>query len=228
MYAIVIGTAILLAEGATLTVHFVVGSVSLAYAICAPLFLAVFCGLLLGVLDILIRLMPQNVWRYDKKPLLVSKKEVKFYEKLGIKKWKDKAVPDLGASAGFSKKNLKSTELEYLERFLRETCQGEALHLSGALLAFCFLALYPISDWYFVAPMLAVNFFINILPCMIQRYNRYRLSVVYKFKARHAALATREEKATLNVEEAGGVLSACGDAPQNGAGVRDQTEEEEI
>ena len=104
LYGIVIFMTLAICEGASIGAYYWDGAVSLTYAICAPLFLAVFCGLLLGVLDILIRLLPQNLWRYDKKPFLVSKKEVRFYEKLGIKKWKDKAVPELGASAGFSKK----------------------------------------------------------------------------------------------------------------------------
>ena len=202
LYGIVIFITLAICEGASIGVYYWDKSVSLAYAICAPLLLAVFCGLLLGVLDILIRLLPQNFWRYDKKPFLVSKKEVKFYEKLGIKKWKDKAVPELDASAGFSKRYLKGTAIEYLERFLIETCQGETLHASGAVLAFLFLAIYPTRDWYFVLPILAVNFLINLLPCIIQRYNRYRLSVVYKFKARHAK---------LNIEATEGEEGACAD-----------------
>ena len=196
LYIAVIVLTVALSEGATLAVHFFTNVITLTYAICAPLFLVVFCGLLLGLLDVIVRLLPKNLWRYDKKPFLVNKKEIKFYEKLGIKKWKDKAVPELGASAGFSKKNLKGTELEYLSRFLRETCQGEALHAGGAVFAFLFLAIFPVRDWYFVLPILAVNFFINVLPCMIQRYNRYRLAVVYKFKARHASAQSREQERT--------------------------------
>lgn len=185
LYALTIVLAIAVCESASIALYFVKHAVSLAYAICAPLFCAVFCGLLLGVLDLAIRALPKRCWHFDKRPFFVSKKEARFYEKLGVKKWKDKAVPELGASAGFSKKNLRSTDPEYLERFLRETCQGEALHASGAALAFCFLAVFPVRDWYFVLPILLINFFINLLPCVIQRYNRYRLSVVYKFKTRH-------------------------------------------
>ena len=79
--------------------------------------------------------------------------------------------------------------------------------MSGAVLAFLFLAIYPTRDWYFVLPILAVNFLINLLPCMIQRYNRYRLSVVYKFKARHAKLnieATKGEDVCASDESVQG------------------------
>lgn len=200
-YAAIIILTLALCEGAALAVHFCTRTISLAYAICAPLFCALFCGLLLGVLDVLIRCMPKKWWNFDKKPFLVSKKEAKFYEKLGIKKWKDKAVPELGASAGFSKKSLKGTELDYLARFLRETCQGEVLHAGGAVLAFAFLALFPVRDWYFAMTIFAVNFLINLLPCMIQRYNRYRLAVVYKFKQRHAASSKNDENARANKDE---------------------------
>lgn len=192
LYAIIIVLTVAICESASLGVYFARHAVSLAYAICAPLFCVLFCGLLLGVLDMVIRLLPHECWAYDKRPFYVDKKEARFYEKLGIKRWKDKAVPELGASAGFSKKNLKGTSADYLARFLRETCQGEALHGGGALLGSCFLAVYPVRDWYFVAPILLVNFAINLLPCMIQRYNRYRLGVVYRFKARQGEAARAE------------------------------------
>ena len=66
LYVIVIFMTLAICEGASIGAYYWDKAVSLAYAICAPLLLAIFCGLLLGVLDILIRLMPQNLWRYDK------------------------------------------------------------------------------------------------------------------------------------------------------------------
>lgn len=188
LYAVIIVATLFISVGAAVAVSLVTASISLLYAFLAPLFLAVFCGLLLGVLDLVIRLIPSKYWRYDKGIFAVDKREIKFYERLKIRKWKDKAVPELGASAGFSKKKLQSTDAQYLELFLVETCRGEALHALGGVLAFLFLALYPVSDWYFAVPILVVNCVLNLLPCMIQRYNRYRLDVVFKFKSRHAAL----------------------------------------
>ena len=187
-YAILIGTSMLLSIGAALAVHFVTGTISLVHAFLMPLAVALYCALLLGIIDVIIRLLPRKIWQFDKGSFRVSKKEARFYEKLGIKKWKDKAVPELGKTAGFSKKNLQGTEIEYLSKFLMETCMGETLHLIGAVVAFTALAVFPAQDWYFVLFIVIINFFINILPCMIQRYNRYRLGVVYKFKTRKQTL----------------------------------------
>ena len=186
--------------GAALAVHFVTGSISLAYAFLMPLAVVLYFALLLGVADLAIRFLPRKIWQYDKGGFAVSKKESKAYEKLGIKKWKDKAVPDLGKTAGFAKKNLQGSDEDYLFKFLQETCMGETLHATGIVLSFSALAIFPIADWYFVVFLLGINFIINLLPCMIQRYNRYRLAIVYKFKTRKSVRRIAVENECVQTE----------------------------
>ena len=53
----------------------------------------------------------------------------RLYERLGIKRWKDR-LPEAGAlySGGFSKRDLTSHDRAHLERFVAETRRAEAVH----------------------------------------------------------------------------------------------------
>lgn len=169
------------------------GTISLTYAIVAPLLVLLYVFLVLGVLNLILRFcLPKSCWDYKRKYFTVSKKEVKFYEKLKIRNWKDR-VPEWGKSAGFSKSHLQSLDAEYLQKFIYETCIGEVLHLLGAIFGFTCLFYFPIAHFYFVLPIVLTSFVLNLLPCIIQRYNRARLLVIYKFKTRHSIVKKLEE-----------------------------------
>lgn len=201
LYIIIISAVVLCSMAAAICVACLTGTISLAYAIIAPLFVLLYVLIMLGILDLILRFcLPKSCWNYEKKYFSVSKKEVRFYEKLKIRKWKDK-VPELGKSAGFSKSNLQSLEVDYLKKFLYETCIGEILHLSGALFGFTCLFFFPVKDFYFVLPIVILNFVLNLLPCFIQRYNRARLSVVYKFKIRRSVVKDAGELKQPNETE---------------------------
>lgn len=140
--------------------------------------------LVLGV-DIVIALsihaLPIKWFSPYKKIFNVKKAEVKFYEKIKIRKWKS-YVADLGGIGNFSKKKLQGTESEYLLRFLQEGCCGEIIHY------FCVIAgvsnLLFINHWFlnFSLPIISVNAFLNLLPIFIQRYNRPKFLFVYEKK----------------------------------------------
>lgn len=97
-----------------------------------------------------------------------------FYERvLRVKDWKDR-LPD-GArwiSHGFSKRNLRGTDSEYLRRFVAETRRGELCHW----LAIACLPVFSVwNPWWGVWVNAAYALLAN-LPCiMAQRYNRGRL-----------------------------------------------------
>lgn len=97
-----------------------------------------------------------------------------IYENLFlVKAWKD-YLPD-GATwfrGGFPKKNLGRADLEYLNRFIVETCRGEAVHWAVFLASgVFFLWNEPWVGWIMVAYATAAN-----MPCIIvQRYNRNRM-----------------------------------------------------
>lgn len=162
---------------------------STGYAICHPLLVLLFVLVVLGVLAVLIRVIPQSIFNAENKYFRVSGREIKFYKKIGIKKWKDK-VPDLGWTAGFPKANLQSLEPEYLKKFIDETCKGELLHHIAGVLGFVALFIFPSQDFFLVLPIVLVNFLLHLLPCIIQRYNRARLLVAYKYHIRKQSLST--------------------------------------
>jgi glycosyl-4,4'-diaponeurosporenoate acyltransferase len=98
----------------------------------------------------------------------------RFYEAVvAIRAWKD-LLPDgadvLGGS--FAKKHLASYDPEYLARFCRETCRGEAVHWITMAFGPLFFAWNPPwAGWTMMAYAIVAN-----MPCiLVQRYNRARL-----------------------------------------------------
>ncbi len=159
------------------------GSLSLLEAILYPILVLLYVLLMIGLLDIILRIFPKSMYDYKKRYFKTGKKELRFYEKIGIRKWKNK-VPELGATGGFSKRNLQSLSTDYIEKFIYETCFGEILHLLAGILGFTCLFFYPAHCIYFILPILITNLILNLLPCFIQRYNRHKLIVVYNYLKR--------------------------------------------
>jgi glycosyl-4,4'-diaponeurosporenoate acyltransferase len=97
-----------------------------------------------------------------------------IYEKLFRPQlWKRK-LPD-GASLfkeGFEKKQLKETNEEYLDAFMKETCRAELTHWIVLLFGPFFL----IWNLWWVGLVMILYAILANLPCIItQRYNRIRL-----------------------------------------------------
>ncbi len=117
----------------------------------------------------------------NKKFFEVSKKERKFYEKIGIKCWKDKVL-ELGAIGGFSKSKLKSTnDIEYIDRFLIENYKGVVVHIFNIIFGFAIMAIPPFKYSLCVGlPVAIVNAFLGLLPIFVLRYNIPKLQAVKK------------------------------------------------
>lgn len=116
----------------------------------------------------------------------VSAKERRFYEKIGIKKWKD-TIPETGKYlAGFAKDEIAQPDNnEYLLKFLRETCYAGIMHAVSFGAGFLALAFLPYKLT-IVLPAAVVNAFLQLLPTMVQRYNRYRIKILYKHNEKRA------------------------------------------
>ncbi len=135
-----------------------------------------------GLTATVCRLLPARLANHEKKIFQVSAKEKKFYEKLKIRKWKDK-VPEIGQFTGFRKNKLVDPKnVEYLDRFLLETCYGEIGHFVSLFTSFFILFLFPIWEyWLAVAiPVAVVSMLLNIPSFVILRYNSYKLRVLRK------------------------------------------------
>ena len=127
-------------------------------------------------------------WVKNKKFFEVSKKEQKFYEKLGIRAWKDKVL-ELGGMGGFSKSKIDDPNSpEYIERFLIESYKGEIDHICGMIAGFSVIFLIPLKYALFIGvPIAIVNVVVNMMSTMILRYNTPKLKTLHK-----RALRTRD------------------------------------
>jgi glycosyl-4,4'-diaponeurosporenoate acyltransferase len=100
-------------------------------------------------------------------------REGRVYERLGIRRWKDR-LPELGAAfrGGLSKRSLPSGGTVDLRRFAAETRRAEIVHWGIPLVTPLFTVWNP--PWLLGA--MATYAVVANLPCLIvQRYNRGRL-----------------------------------------------------
>lgn len=128
------------------------------------------------------RMLPSKWFSVDKK-YFAGNNERKFYDKLLIKKWKDK-VPDLGALSGFCKNKIaKPNDEEYLSRYIVEANYGIFVHVACMLFGFLVIFVYPLKFWHcFGLPVALVNFVLNLLPIFVLRYNLPKLHKLLAFK----------------------------------------------
>lgn len=130
----------------------------------------------------LCRMLPEKCADRDLKFFQVSPKEKKFYEKLKIRKWKDK-IPEIGQFTGFRKNKIVDPKsAEYLERFLLEICYGQLCHLVSCFTSFLILLLFPLYRYWLAASIAVslVSVALNLLPTFTLRYNSYKLRVLHK------------------------------------------------
>ena len=137
------------------------------------------------ILDLLVAglvrwLLPKK-WLSRGTPLVkVGKWERTFYQKLGVKKWKDH-VPELGQFTSFSKKKVYSPDdNEYVGRYIFEANAGALGHLLGMLFGFLIVVVMPAKFLWISLPVAVVNFFLSAGPMIVLRYNLPKLEVLYK------------------------------------------------
>lgn len=147
-----------------------------------------------GLFAFLIRRLPEKWFGHERRFFQVSAKEKKFYEKLKIRKWKDK-VPELGQFTNFHKNKVAEPRNNvYLERYMLEAAYGEVIHFAGCFLGFVIIFFYPLKYWlYFGFPVAVINLIMNILPYFILRYNFYKMKVLYRSNERKQRRAAEKE-----------------------------------
>lgn len=180
-------------------VNILLGFVTPLWALFWVAVLAIASGLIDGVVAITIRLLPKNLFQPNNKAFKVSERKINFYKKLGVKKWKEK-VPDLGQFANFKKNKIENPfSLKYMHRFLVENCYGDMIHIVSAFMGFFIILFTPLKLSFTIAlPIALINFVINYMPMMIQRYNRPKLLNIYN---RLLASQEKELSETLNTAE---------------------------
>ncbi len=146
--------------------------------------LAVFeCVVIDAAVAIIVRYcIPERFFNPLARRFTCAKWEKKLYIKLGIRAWKDKIPETGGLLVGFPKdRAIDLRNNKYVYKFMQETCYAEVMHFWSAFLGFCVLLLCPSQLVLTVAlPVAAVNFVLQILPVVIQRFVRPQLLRVYR------------------------------------------------
>ena len=151
---------------------------------------------ILGVSSLFIgRLFPKRWFRHDNFPYqsLPIEQNGRIYERIGIKRWKDK-VPDMSKLLPnmIAQKQLSlGVTSQHIELLIQETCIAEFLHILLCVAGFGCVFLWPGMGGVIVSILYAL---IGNLPfILIQRYNRPRLVQIVRRMNPHATTASKQE-----------------------------------
>lgn len=146
-----------------------------------------------AIVALIVHSVPEEKIDPFKKIFVASNKERKFYEKLGVRVWKD-IIPESGkALAGFDKRQVeKPNDNTYILKFLRETCYAGIMHSISIFACFVVFAFMPYK-LSIVLPVVLTNVLLQLLPVIVQRYNRIRLISLYYFNKRHQEREQNEQ-----------------------------------
>lgn len=137
----------------------------------------IFEVLINGAVALIIHWLPKKWFLNERKIFKTFKWERRFFEKLGIKKWKDH-VWELGGLGGFRKNKINDpTNPEYFATFLMESNKGIVVHIVSIFAGFVCILLFPQYIWTVGFPASLVGVFLNILPTLILRYNIPKLEI---------------------------------------------------
>ena len=161
------------------------------------IFLAAVIGMVLInglVAFVCCKLLPDKWFKTGKGIFYASKKETKFYEKLGIKKWKDRTI-ELGVLNNFRKNKIDSPDSpEYVEKFIAENNKGFFEHVISIIASILAIFIMPKKFWLPMAlPIAITSIIINGMAVMILRYNMPRLQTLLKFSLRNLEKSKKEE-----------------------------------
>jgi hypothetical protein len=146
-----------------------------------------------AIVALIIRHLPSKWFSHEKKIFQVSKREIAFYNFLGIKKWKEK-VPELGGFTSFHKNHVSDpNDTQYLERFLLEIDYGWMIHILSVPLGFLIVLLdykMYMGNGMTIGlsiglPIAFINGILNLMPAFILRYNFPRLKLLLRRANRH-------------------------------------------
>jgi glycosyl-4,4'-diaponeurosporenoate acyltransferase len=188
-YVIIITIDMLLIMGinALLAYLDIINSFSVQYALLAPIHNLALILLIESIIAAFIHfVLPSKLFSPYRKRFKVFEWEKKFYESIHIRKWKD-IVPDAGQLCNFKKDKLKGTETEYLYKFLVEACYADSIHFWMGIGGFSILFFNinkPIAMLTIALPIAFFSLILNLLPMVIQRYNRPKLLRVYERQLR--------------------------------------------
>lgn len=161
------------------------------------IFVLIFWSLLsLVLIDMLCALfvrycLPKKCFNPFLKIYNTGKWERRFYERIGVRKWKDK-IPEAGKYfASFNKSEVVDmSNNKYVFKFMEETAYAEVMHVLSAIFTFLIIFLNLKASLVIALPLIVGNLILNVLPIITQRYNRPKLMMLYKRNERNKNLET--------------------------------------
>lgn len=153
-----------------------------------------------GLVAFIGRRLPKKWMDPNKKIFHTSDKEMKFYEKIGVRKWKDK-VPELGGFTSFHKNKLSDPwNNEYVERYMLEACYGVIIHLFSPFFGFLIVLLdykmYTGWSWMWLTimiPVAIVNAVLIVVPAFILKYNLPKLKMLWDINMKNKKKREEQE-----------------------------------
>ncbi len=132
-----------------------------------------------GVIAIIINKTPDRWFGAENSFFRVTETEKRLYQKLRVRRWKDK-VWELGGLGGFSKKNLRQpNDPQHIEKFIIACNKGVVTHrLSYPIGFLAMLTLGNLCSLTIALPVALVNLYLNILPTIVLRYNTPKLQMI--------------------------------------------------
>ncbi len=153
------------------------------YTVVATLFVIIVDG----IFAFIIRRLPNKWFDYHHKCFQVSKRKIRFFDHLNVKKWKDH-VPELGGFTNFHKNKIADPHSsEYMGRFILEACYGIVIHYWSVPFGFLILLMdyrMYISNsnlWLTIfLPVALANAPLILAPAFILEYNLPKLVRIYE------------------------------------------------
>ncbi len=133
------------------------------------------------IVSAIVMLLPKNFFNPKNKVFKVFSWERKFYEKIKIRAWKG-LIPIGKGPLGLGLRKdilIDKNNINYLNRFLIESCRAETMHFYSVFLGFLILLLGK-NYLSITIPVAFVNAFLQLLPFMVQRYLRPKLLIALK------------------------------------------------
>ena len=167
--SIIIGANILLGISMVQSISGVLGGISIVFLIDL-------------IIAAVIMILPKKLFNPFSKKFKTYAWEKKFYLKLKIRGWKDYIPKGNGIfGVGLRKDRVEDfNSAEYLMSFLIENCRAETMHAVSAYLGFLIILFFPLAKLSISLPIACVNFVLQLLPVMVQRYLRPKLICAYK------------------------------------------------
>ena len=146
------------------------------------------------------RRLPKKWIDPNKKIFQTSEREMKFYEFIKVRKWKDK-VPELGGFTSFHKNKLSDPwNNEYVERYMLEVCYGVIIHVFSPVFAPLIVLLdykmYTGWSWMWLTimiPVAIVNAILIVMPAFILKYNLPKLKMLWDINMKNKKKREEQE-----------------------------------